>query len=141
MGHGKEARVPRRRVCAPLDTQRHLVAGHPALPREARERLRRLELDTPSAPTVFELAWYACDGARSLSAIADLVEIESGVQCGAAIAEWFEWTVLVGLSEWATSPSELLKNMGPAGDGMRSGDPSCYTRAPDGREARVPNRN
>ena len=53
-----QRRVPRRRIAAPLDFQRHLLEGHRALPRAAREQLRRLELDTPDAHVVFESAWY-----------------------------------------------------------------------------------
>ena len=65
--------------------------------REEREAVRRLEHTTPGAPTVFEVAWYACDGRRTLGEIAALVELETGHAVGDAIIEFFEWAARRGL--------------------------------------------
>ena len=109
-----DMRVPRRLVPAPLESQRHLVGGVGAQDRAERERFRRLELDTPNAATLFELAWYACDGARTVQQIAGLVWLETGADAGQAIAEFFEWTARRGLSEWTASREARWSSSAPA---------------------------
>src|SRR5439155_1242169 len=99
---------------APLESQRHLVGGVGAQDRAERERFRRLELDTPNAATLFELAWYACDGARTVQQIAGLVWLETGADAGQAIAEFFEWTARRGLSEWTASREARWSSSAPA---------------------------
>jgi hypothetical protein len=100
-GGAEFARVPRRSVAAPLDSQRHRVAGAERESRANRERLRALERRTPDAALRFDLAWQACDGRRDLGAIADLVALETGRETRAEIAEFFEWAEGRGLLlEW-----------------------------------------
>ena len=85
---------------APLDHQRHLVPGYAALAREERERFRRDEATTPGGSLTLDLAWYACDGRRSLDQIARLVWLESGRYEPRAIAGFFDWTARLGCSRW-----------------------------------------
>ena len=89
------------------------MSGFASQDRDEREGFRRLELDTPNAATLFELAWYACDGARTLAEIAELVRLETGAAAPQAIAGFFEWTARRGLSEWAPSQEERWSSSAP----------------------------
>ena len=93
--------VPRRSIPAPLGMLRHLSPGWHEQPRAEREAWRAFELETPGAPTVFELAWYACDGSRTIDGIVHLVWLETGIDHGSAIARFFEWTERLGWSDSA----------------------------------------
>jgi hypothetical protein len=95
----ENANGPRRRIGAPLELLRHLTPGWELQTRDEREALRRVERDTPGAPTVFEIAWYACDGRRSIGAIAALVELETGHAAHDAILAFFVWAARRGLLE------------------------------------------
>ncbi len=91
------------RAPGPLEMQRHLIAGHAALAREQREGFRRFEAGAPGGSLALELAWFACDGRRTLAEIARLVSLELGAgrSCPPeAVAEFFEWTTRLGRSGW-----------------------------------------
>jgi len=99
---GREAR-PRRRLGAPIMMQRYLIEGWDALPREQREGWRRREAAIGDGLALAEVAWYACDGTRTLDDIATLVWLESGRHEPAFVEELFQLTARLGLSEWATA--------------------------------------
>jgi hypothetical protein len=86
---------------APLEMQRHLIEGYAGLDREARERYRRFEAEAPGGTLALDLAWYACDGRRTLDEIAQLVWLETGIHAPHAVAEFFDWTARLGRSGWS----------------------------------------
>ena len=92
---------PTRTLPVPLHAQRHLLPGWPALGREARERWRAREEGTADAAMLTDLAWYACDGRRTLDEIARLVWLETGRDEPELIADWFALTEALGLSDRA----------------------------------------
>ena len=88
---------------APLEMQRHLIEGYAALSREERERFRRFEAEVPGGTLTLDLAWFACDGQRTIEEIARLVGLETGStqpRTSQAVAELFEWTARLGCSGW-----------------------------------------
>jgi hypothetical protein len=89
---------PRRSIAAPLHYQRHLLPGWRALSRLEREGWLAREREVADAGTLADLAWYACDGARTVGEIARLVWIESGRDEPAFIADFFDFTRRLGLS-------------------------------------------
>ena len=91
--------VPVRRVAAPLHYQRHLLPGYESMPRSTRERWRALEAGVPDSLLLAELAWYACDGRRSLADVVELVELETGRSEPDYLEQFFELTSELGLSE------------------------------------------
>lgn len=96
----RHAAIPTRPP-APLEMQRHLIEGYAGLDRAARERFRRFEAEAPGGTLALDLAWYACDGKRTLDEIARLVWLEMGTRAPHAIAEFFEWTARLGRSGWS----------------------------------------
>ena len=91
---------PRRCVAAPLDGQRHLLAGWSELSAAERERWRRI--DRGERP-VLELAWFACDGRRTIGEIAALVWTECGEYAPEEIAEFFDLAERLRLAEWSSA--------------------------------------
>ena len=85
---------------APLEMQRHLIEGYAGLDRVGRERYRRFEAGAPGGTLTLDLAWYACDGRRTLEEIAQLVWLETGTRAPETVAEFFEWTARLGRSGW-----------------------------------------
>jgi aminopeptidase YwaD len=96
------SRRPRRRLGAPLGFPRRLTLGWDALPREERERWRRLELETPDAYRLGEVAWFACDGLRSLDEITHLVRLETGREDEGFVTAFFDFVARLGLADWIT---------------------------------------
>ena len=94
-------RRPRRSLPVPIHGQRHLLAGWSRLLSEERERWRAREESFPEAPLLCDLAWYACDGARTVDDIARLVWLETGRHEPEFIAEFFARTATLGLSDWS----------------------------------------
>ena len=90
------SRIPTRPP-GPLEMQRHLIEGHGALSREEREAFRRFE---GGGTLALDLAWAACDGARTLDEIARLVWLETGGHAPRRVEEFFEWTARLGCSGW-----------------------------------------
>jgi hypothetical protein len=99
---GRGAR-PRRRLGAPLMMQRYLIEGWDALPRETREGWRHREAGIGDGLALAEIAWYACDGTRTVDDIAALVWLESGRHEPAFVDELFALTARLGLSDWAAA--------------------------------------
>jgi hypothetical protein len=90
---------PRRTVPVPVHAQRHLLPGWRALPRAARERWRTREAEVEDGATLTDLAWYACDGTRTLADIVREVWLETGRNEPGFVAEFFALTASLGLSE------------------------------------------
>jgi hypothetical protein len=97
---GHDAR-PRRKLAAPLMMQRYLLEGWDALPRDVREGWRRREGQIGEGLLLGELAWYACDGTRTIDEIAELVRLETGRHEPAFVEELFALTARLGLSDWS----------------------------------------
>jgi hypothetical protein len=96
--------VPKRRKRGPLDFLDHLMDGWGAQSIEQQEAWRALKSRVPES--VFELAWFACDGRRSVAEIARLVWIESGHWEPEAVAEFFAHACDLGL---ASAPAHLVR--------------------------------
>jgi hypothetical protein len=82
----------------PLDPQRHLLAGWRGLSRSEREEFRRFEAGVPGGPTLLEVAWYACDGRRTLDEVAHLVWLETGHHLPGTLERFLAWAVRLGLA-------------------------------------------
>uniref|UniRef100_A0A832MKU0 DUF4910 domain-containing protein n=1 Tax=Eiseniibacteriota bacterium TaxID=2212470 RepID=A0A832MKU0_UNCEI len=100
-------RVPVRRVNGPLEMLRHLLPGWSEQPRAAREAWHVAERDAEGGALGYDLAWFACDGARDLEAIAGAVWLECGHRLPArgsadprSLEAFFERTAALGLSTW-----------------------------------------
>ncbi len=98
----EDAIRPVRRQGGMLDFQRHLIAGWDALPVRERDAWRALERSVPDGGVIFDLAWFACDGRRSLAEIDALVRLETGRSEPGALRAFFEWTERLGISAWNT---------------------------------------
>jgi hypothetical protein len=96
-------RRPRRRQRAPLDFQRHLLEGYAGLTAAERERWRQLDAGAAGPAPILDLAWFACDGRRTLDEIVRLVWIECGRHAPREIAEFFDGTERLGLSDGSGS--------------------------------------
>ncbi len=111
-----ESPRPRRRLAAPLHYHRHLIEGYATLDDDDRERWRRLEERIPGGSTLFDLAWFACDGRRSIQDIEHLVWIETGWHEAEAIREFFDLTSRLNLAEWL-APEEAAWSSSERGTG------------------------
>jgi aminopeptidase YwaD len=96
----RASRIPVRLLQAPLHYQRRLIEGWDRLPAVDRARWRALEGGEGGHAALFELAWCACDSARTLDEITQLVHEESGRDAPGPISEFFAWTAALGLSTW-----------------------------------------
>jgi len=97
-GTARSERVPVRRERGPLACFRHLAAGWSALDQAAREAWRGTETRHPEP--LFDLAWFACNGSRTLRDIARLLWIETGRHEPEGVEALFEWTARLGQSGW-----------------------------------------
>ena len=88
----------RRTLPVPVHAQRHLLGGWSALSSEARKRWRAREEGQPDGALLCDLAWFACDGRRSLEEIARVVWLETGRYEPGFIGEFFELMGALGLS-------------------------------------------
>lgn len=88
---------PRRAQRGPVDFQRHLISGFETLTPAERAAFRALESRLDDPVHLFELAWFAADGTRTLDDIARLVWIECGKHEPAAIDAFFGWMARLGL--------------------------------------------
>jgi hypothetical protein len=93
-----DRRVPIRREPGPLDFLDHLIDGWRDL--DAIERSSWRELRARHPDPLFEVAWFACDGRRTLDEIAFMAWLETGRHEPAGVAGFFEWTARLGRSEW-----------------------------------------
>ncbi len=94
-------RVPRRRLGLALPYPRHLMPGWAELAREEQHAWRSLERDTPDAHLLCDVAWFACDGRRSLDEIVRIVRLETGREAGAFLERFFEVASRMGMCDWA----------------------------------------
>lgn len=102
--------VPIRRPGARPDFHPHLLPGWESLSIAERRTARDFFASIPGGTTTVDLAWFACDGRRGCSAIALAVWLETGVLAIETVAELFEWTARLGLTDWAkraAAPSTL----------------------------------
>jgi hypothetical protein len=103
--------IPVRAAVGALEFLPHLLPGYERLTVEERDELRHLLGALPGGTTSVDIAWSACDGRRSLEAIADLCSLEQGapVPVGSrdpgsvGIARLFALTERCGLSRMAES--------------------------------------
>jgi hypothetical protein len=93
-------RRPRRQPERTLGFLPRLLPGWSDRSPDERERWRRVELDTPDAALLGDLAWQACDGSRSVADISRLLWLETGRDVHTFVDALFEWTAQLGLSEW-----------------------------------------
>ncbi len=93
-------RVPVRLQQAPLVLPRALQAGWAALSPVDRERLVELERSLPGGSTTLDLAWFACDGTRTVDGIAERLGDEGETVAADMLAEWFELIAALGASGW-----------------------------------------
>jgi hypothetical protein len=100
-----DLRVPARRLAAPLHVQRFLIEGWTRLPPAERDRWQEDEGGSPDAALALDLAWMACDGRRSIDALARLVWLECGHHDPGGIGRLFERAARMGLAAWVTEPS------------------------------------
>jgi hypothetical protein len=91
--------VPRRWIAALPDYQRHLLPGWSGLARDEREAFRRFDQSVAGPAPLLDLAWFACDGQRSIEDIARLVWAETGRWEPETIATWFTWAERLGIGE------------------------------------------
>jgi hypothetical protein len=95
---GAFATRPHRTLPVPIHFQRHLLPGWRTLPLAAREAWRAREEEMPQGALLTELAWYACDGQRTVEQIAHLVWLETGRYEAGFVAEFFAFTAALGIS-------------------------------------------
>ena len=91
-------RVPRRRQRGMLDFLWRLLEGVDRLAPDESAALGAFERTAPGGTTFFDLAWFACDGRRSIAEIAELVRLETGRASDAEVAGFFEWMDRLGLA-------------------------------------------
>lgn len=94
------ARVPVRRVDGLHCPMRWLAPGWDALGLERQQRLLTLEHAIPGGTTALDVAWFAVDGSRDVTAIAACVAREGWPVSGAQLDEWFDFAVALGFSDW-----------------------------------------
>jgi hypothetical protein len=92
---------PRRSLPVPIHYQRYLLSGWARLGREAQERWRTREDSVGDGTMLSDLAWYACDGVRTVDEIVRLVWLETGRHEPDFIADFFARTASLGLTDWA----------------------------------------
>jgi hypothetical protein len=96
-GDERAHRVPRRLFPGPV-SERPLLRFHQP---ELAERLRELRKAHEGLPrTLFTLALFWADGQRTVAEIATLVELETGIQAAAPIADYFDILVQLEAVEW-----------------------------------------
>lgn len=94
-------RVPVRRPALALLPMRTLLEAWPAL--DAQEQAAFVEFEESWPSGAPELAWFACDGVRTIDDITGAL-LDEGVAIDAARVEtFFRWTERLGLSRWRDS--------------------------------------
>ncbi len=93
-------RVPVRRQRAPIAPMRTLQVGWNALPPDERARAEAFEAAFPGGTPALDLAWYACDGRRDVTEIADRLADEGFEVPPASVEAYFEITAALGASAW-----------------------------------------
>lgn len=96
----RNRRIPHRRTALALPHPRHLLPGWGALPREERDAWRRAARAVEGADRSCDLAWFACDGRRTVDQILELVWLETGQRERSFLERFFDLTARLGLSDW-----------------------------------------
>lgn len=96
--------VPVRRLDALLSPIRALLPGWDRLPASERDAWLDLEARIPGGGTALDLAWFACDGERTVPAIARLLQREGHAVTPADLEAWFHTLAALDLVRWR-SPS------------------------------------
>lgn len=104
-GAGDDRRVPVRLQRSPLVPMRGLQPGMETAPPEVAEALAAVEAALPSGGTAVDLAWFACDGRRTIGEIAALLADEGCAAREEDVAKLFEVTAALGASAWASDPA------------------------------------
>ena len=81
-----------------VDFLRHRLSGWDTLTSEECSAWRALERSIPEASTVLDLAWFACDGQRTVAEIAALVRLETGHDSLAPLIDFFRMTERLGIT-------------------------------------------
>lgn len=102
---GRNSR-PRRVLKAPLHGQRHLLPGFRELPEQERERWHRLDHSSANAEVLAELAWFCCDGRRTIDDIAREVWLETGWHEPETIETFFDAAERAGLCRPSTPDAD-----------------------------------
>ncbi|MCC6651134.1 MAG: DUF4910 domain-containing protein [Candidatus Eisenbacteria bacterium] len=91
----------------PVRIQRSLLApmrlhqqGYASLRAAERERLVALDRDVAGGSGALDVAWFACDGERTLFEIAELVRDEGHEVSDGHVSEFFELAAAMGASAW-----------------------------------------
>jgi aminopeptidase YwaD len=95
-----EARVPKRQGEAMLVAMRTLQSAGVALGRGFLARWELMERDMPGGSTALDLAWFACDGARDVAEIAELVRDEGPAVDRDSLQPFFDLLAEAGMVVW-----------------------------------------
>lgn len=96
----EDPRVPLRRQRSPLLLMDPLQEGWGALTAQERERFAVLDGEVEGGSTALDLAWFACDGRRSVDEIAECVRDEGPAIATRHVTELFELAARLGASAW-----------------------------------------
>jgi hypothetical protein len=84
---------------------RTLQPGADTAPDAVREALLALDAGMPGGTTSVDVAWFACDGRRTIGEIAGLLRDEGSAAGDDIVAAFFELTAALGASEWRNGAS------------------------------------
>jgi hypothetical protein len=79
---------------------RWLAEGWDGMSEAERSRLQQLEAAIPGGSTALDLAWFACDGERSVGDIAATLAREGWPVTTQELEEWFELAGRLGFVAW-----------------------------------------
>ncbi len=96
----RDRRVPVRRQPSALVAMRALQAGMDTAPAEVRAAFLALDDELPLGSTAVDLAWFACDGRRTIGEIAALLHDEGCPIGEEGTGRLFETTAALGASAW-----------------------------------------
>ena len=117
----EDRRVPRRRNAALPPGTAHLLARWDQA--SSHDRAEYFALQEAHGATAFEVAWFACDGQRTLSAIGRVVSAEGWPVPREALARYFDLMSGFGYCEWRSSQRERDEAPGPWDQGPRGSEP------------------
>ncbi|MCC6348154.1 MAG: DUF4910 domain-containing protein [Candidatus Eisenbacteria bacterium] len=100
-GRDRDPRVPLRIQRSPLVPMRSLQPGLDGADEPLRQAWIAVDEWMPGGSTGVDLAWFACDGRRTVGEIAGLLRAEGCAAGEAAVARLFEVTSALGASAWA----------------------------------------
>ena len=96
----RDARVPVRLQRSPLVPMRTLQPGADTAAADVREAWLAIDQRMPGGGTGVDLAWFACDGQRTVGEIAALLRDEGCPADEADVGRLFEITTALGASAW-----------------------------------------